>query len=118
GPRPAVTRRRLAVDVGHDVLRVAGPVDLHVARAARAAQDPLDLVQLAVHQVQIVAVDLHDDLAANPRDGLLDAVFDRLAEVVDDAGTALEGGPHRVDHLLLAAARVPLVRRLHDHEGL
>ena len=64
----AVAGARLAVDVGDDVLRAARPVDLDVARSARRAQDAVDLGQLLVHEVQILAVDLHDHLAADAGD--------------------------------------------------
>ena len=114
----AVTGARLAVDVGDDVLRAARPVDLDVARAARRAQDPIDLGQLLVHEVEILAVDLHHHLAADARDRLLDAILDRLAEVVDDAGPPLEPGAHQVDDLLLGAPGLPLALGLHDHERL
>src|SRR5205085_9081980 len=82
----AVARARLAIDVGDDVLGAARTVDVDVAGPARGVDDRFDLLQLAVHEGEVVAVDLDDDLAADPRDGLLDTVLDRLAEVEVDAG--------------------------------
>src|SRR6185295_5416710 len=115
--RDPVARGRLAIDVGDHVLGGAGAVDLHVARAAGRVQDLLHLLQLVVHQVQILAIYLDHDLAADARDGFFDAILDRLAEVVDHARPLLELSAHGIDDLLLGAAGVPFALRLHDYEG-
>src|SRR6185437_15061955 len=76
----------VAIDVGDDVLRAPGAVDLDVAGALRAHEDVLDLLELLLHEAEILAVDLDDDLPADAGDGLLHPILDRLAEVVLHAG--------------------------------
>ncbi len=79
---------------------------------------PLDLGELLVHQVEVVAVDLDDDLPTDAGDGLLDTVFDGLAEIVLDARAGLELGAHGIHDLGLGSAALPLALGFHHDERL
>ncbi len=100
------------------MLRFSGAVDLDVARAADLVENAFHFLELVVHVSEILAVDFDDDLPADAADGFLDPIFDGLTEVVVDAGTCLEIGPHGFDDLLLASLRLPLHLGSHQDECL
>ena len=92
---------------------------MSTSRAPRVAfRMRFDLLQLALHEAEVVAVDLHDHLPADAGDRLFDAVLDRLAEVEVDAGPIPSARAHRLDDLLLLRPVLPFLLGLHDHEGL
>ena len=115
-----VARGRVAIDVGDDVLRAARRGrSRRRARRASTSRMRFDLLELLVHEVEILAVDLDDDLPADAGDRLLDAVLDGLAEVVDDARAASRARrAWRRRSAPSLRPGVPLALGLHDDERL
>jgi hypothetical protein len=107
------------VDLDGEELQTCDLFDPYVLRAFDAAQDGRNLVGCRQHRLELLAEDLHGEVAARASEQLVEAHLDRLREFEIVAGQLLNGFLDALDQRVLCERPVgPFLLWLEDYEGI